>query len=393
MRNGAKDRAETLVGIRNLVRIVREKTINGFVLSGVVFKGIKDGNIVPLHIECGVSNENSLGIFILANFLHVDDSRGNHRNGKFVKWCGPENLSLDELTKKFIRVRDEHKATRQHKNNTVVVKKVNPVEEDTTDYSKLPFENNVEIQPSYDILTQEYVPISREEFRKNHYGNPKDKSLKEMLPMLNEIYKHTKFIPKTLTEVLRIEVPRTNGVLEVIDIRDLFVFTEKDSRNSVLSVKLLVDMHIMEKNGNYYHWIGEKPTTKMVTEICIEFAYLNYIVAEKRKFYEAKAIAERTKKAEEKRLADEAELAQVTAEIEAEKVAEKSKVGEDVKPNLHQKVFEVSTNNVNLADLKEMTDRELMILICQRLQAIEEYQEKQSKNLVTVAEILSKTTV
>jgi hypothetical protein len=419
MRHGAKDRAKTLEDIRKFVRIVRERTLHGFVLSGDVFRGHdKHGNQIPLGKQCNVSNENSLNIFIRANYLQVDETRGTHKGGKFIKWCGP-NLSIFDLTDKFIKVRDEYKSTRPHRDEknakSEYVAEICPVE-------ILPVVEAcsvvevIETQSSEpDILTQEYVPISREEFRKNVYGKPKDSSLREILPMLNEIYKHTKYIPKTVREVFRIEVPLASGVLEVIDIRDLFVLKEGDPRNSVLSVKLLTDMGILEKNDKYYHWVGAKPSIEMVVEICTEFAYLNYIVAEERKFNEAKAIAIEAKKAEEKRLIDEADEAAVKAEIEAEEAEERRRVEanskssvEEVKSTLpHEKVFEISSDEVNLVDFEKMTERELMILIYQnqlknrelleainkRLQAIEEYQEKQSKNLVTVAEILSKTTV
>jgi hypothetical protein len=396
MRNGAKDRAKTLEDIRKFVRIVRERTLHGFVLSGEVFRGHdKHGNQIPLGKQCNVSNENSLNIFILAKFLQVDESRGVHHGGRFIKWCGP-NLSIFDLTDIFIKTRDEYKSTRPHRNDKTVVE-VTPVVEtlpvvETVTETVI---EAVEIQPiDTSILTQEYVPISREEFRENHYGKPKDSTIREMLQMLNEVYKHTKYIPKTVREVFRIEVPLASGVLEVIDIRDLFVLKEGDPRNSILGVKLLTDMGILEKNDKYYHWIADKPTAEMVVSICTEFFYKAHLVTEERKFNEAKAIAIEADKVEKKRLADEAELAEVTAEIEAEKV----KAIEEIKPPLpHQQVFEI-TNEV--VDPEKMTDRELLIAMYkkqlsngERLKAIEDYQEKQSKNLLTVAEILGKTTV
>jgi hypothetical protein len=170
------------------------------------------------------------------------------------------------------------------------------------------------------------------------------------------------------------------------------------------------------KDDKLCYWTKDMiPTREMAKDICYEEIYKKYLYYEtkKAKLANIKAIAIEARKAEEKKLIDEAELAEVTAEIEAEKI-EKLKVVEEIKPNFHEKVFEISEetksidyDKFNKEELVVLTDRELLILIYQnqlknrellqdinkRIDNIETYQGNQSENLVTVADILRKSTV
>lgn len=433
MRNGAKDRAKTLEDIRKFVRIVRERTLHGFVLSGDVFKGQdKHGNQITLGKQCDISNENSLNVFVLAKFLQVDDSRGRHKGGKFIKWCGP-NLSIFDLTDLFIKVRNEYMNTRPHrneKNKTLPVEKTQPVTEKT--------------QPvSTNILNQEFVPITYKEFTEKIYTKPSAETLSEALLMLIEIHKNTLGISRTSDEVFNIRIPiifDTNSTptgWEIRDVRDMFVPFRKQ-RNTVFSTELLLRVKALKKDkviDDKYEWNASEPDIPMVEIIYRVHAYQSYIIECEKEFNKVKIAAEEAKKAEEirlaeevkkaeeirlaeeKRLLDEADEAAVRAEIEAEEAEEArrveanskiSKVEETDKPILlHQKVIEVSSDEVSLVDFEKMTIDEKLVLIYQnqlknrgllqsnseRLANIETYQGKQSANLVTVADILGKVTV
>jgi hypothetical protein len=257
--------------IGEMVKFVKQQTSKEWVLLSDLFNleknnqnrtalnrlcGVKetDKDRVILSRVCGVSNENSDNIFIRAKFLEINKDEFAISKKKYVRWCGPELLSTEELTNIFIKVRNSWVATRPKRKNVVET----VIEE-------------IKTEPQIIAL------VSKEEYKEKYYTGAKEDTVDETQIILFEVYKHTKYVPVSSHNTFKIEALNLENVIDIIDARDFFV--PEKPRNSILDNKILLRLNIFKMVGKDYLWATRSPDIEMVKEICLERAYQKFISA------------------------------------------------------------------------------------------------------------------
>ncbi len=373
---------------KKYVEEIRNRTNHGVVLSNEVFKEFENEKWISLAEteKFHLSKIHSVGIFVLAGLIK---KLSKINRTYYIEWCGG-NGPIDDIAKIYKKALNAH----QKKDNNVT-KKVKQFK-------------NKQIQKP--MITNHMM--SREEY-KLVCEQPKEEDIENVHKINLEVYIQRRNDPQPESKFFEILKENETGALEIIDVRKT---TNKEGK--VIN-RQIVNCHYKQlgiisiKDDKLCYWTkGMIPTKEMAKDICYEEIYKKYFYyqtkkakinatsleakkAEEKRLADEAILAEENRKAEEKRLADEADLAAVTTEIETERLVEieKSKVVETIESTLpHQKEY-VITDDINLADFEKTSDSEKLVIIFQRIQAIEEYQEKQSKNLLTVAEILAKTTI
>lgn len=331
MAKNSNTRRDTFEKTCIFISKVKERTINDWISTGDVFTGQINGNKVPLITELGISNENTVNIFILAGLLEVNQNETSKYGCKIVRWCG-SNMPIEKMTEHFISVRNKYIATRPKK-----TKIITPIK--TTTIIQSPITGD----------------ITREEFRNTVYGGTKSDTESQLLQILNEIFRHLNSSPRSKHNIFKMYMT-INGMLRFMDVRDMF-----GKRKSVISTQLLMMLGILKLVKGMYVWSASTPDNQMVKNICFEDAYNAYIVKERNKV--------------------------VIEEVNTPVIAE----AETDSPKPHfMGTFIVTQENSEGIKLEDMTvDQKLNFIGKQEVRNIE-FQIEISKNLLAISMLLEK---
>lgn len=268
---------DAIKGKKNRLRFeeeVRLRTYGNFAQSSEIFKGYKNGIKCPLSYEYGITNDHSIGTFIISGLLVVDETKKGPHGSKYVKWNRPLNEPIEDVDKIYMINFKIKTAPRKPKSVAKLKAKKLALEAlEFAEKSKITENVNLkQMKPTknVDVSSPVIGELTKEEFRETINSNMR--KIKTLIPKyrksLNELYKQRKTTPQSLFTALMIEVEDNDGNLKTVSAAEIHNHTL-----SYLTTPILREVGFFDENNVCVC----KPSDELIQEICVAGRYRKYL--------------------------------------------------------------------------------------------------------------------